>query len=104
MAGTERHMSFKASSHSLHQGQFLKSLCKATIASRMPLAGRSPASEASNASKGNYSDEKGHSFTASQPRFGVCCISLAAEAAGCRLCLIACNSRQFDELGFTLDR
>ena len=51
-----------------------------------------------------YSDANGHCVSALPSRFALLSTSQAAIAAGCRLCLIACNLRQFDEAGFRRDR
>ena len=81
------------------RSEFLETFYGIAIATRVPLADTFPIRESSRPKDGRYSDFNEHSFSAFLSCFGVCFGSSAAHAAGCRLCLIACNSRHGDEVG-----
>jgi len=92
-------MSLLASSRCLRLSEFPEAFYGPAIASRKTLADTSRASNAIKLSKGRYSDEKQRSFTSVGVAIQRALNFTAATAAGCRLCLIACNSRHGDEVG-----
>jgi hypothetical protein len=82
-----------------NRSEFLESFYDIAIAIHTRLAGTLLIHKLSKSRNGSYSGFNGHSPSALFSNTDVLSTSQAAQAAGCRLCLIACNSRHGDEVG-----